>query len=305
MSGAEISVNDVSRMFKLGDEEIWAVRDINLKIEKGEFVALIGRSGSGKTTLLNLIAGLDRPSEGSVVIDGERVDLMNESELVNLRRKKLGFVFQSFGLLPLLSAYENVELPLRISGKKGRDRTKRTNELLDLVGLSSRSSHRPYELSGGEQQRIAIARALAAEPDLLLADEPTGELDSATATAVFSLLRDICRQQGITIVTCTHDRLVMEMADRIEEIDNGKLGVTTSGEVWGRVQSRQRSPFTAREGIAETEGGLSSLIGGDLTKFVDHTTSTHLDEETHPPRADELIEGEPDERWSRPDRENS
>ena len=223
MSGAEISVNDVSRMFKLGDEEIWAVRDINLKIEKGEFVALIGRSGSGKTTLLNLIAGLDRPSEGSVVIDGERVDLMNESELVNLRRKKLGFVFQSFGLLPLLSAYENVELPLRISGKKGRDRTKRTNELLDLVGLSSRSSHRPYELSGGEQQRIAIARALAAEPDLLLADEPTGELDSATATAVFSLLRDICRQQGITIVTCTHDRLVMEMADRIEEIDNGRF----------------------------------------------------------------------------------
>ena len=177
MSGAEISVNDVSRMFKLGDEEIWAVRDINLKIEKGEFVALIGRSGSGKTTLLNLIAGLDRPSEGSVVIDGERVDLMNESELVNLRRKKLGFVFQSFGLLPLLSAYENVELPLRISGKKGRDRTKRTNELLDLVGLSSRSSHRPYELSGGEQQRIAIARALAAEPDLLLADEPVASLD--------------------------------------------------------------------------------------------------------------------------------
>ena len=140
---------------------------------------------------------------------------------------------------------------------------------------------------------------------MFLADEPTVELDSATATAVFSLLLDICRQQGITIVTCTHDRLVMEMADRIEEIDNGKLGVTTSGEVWGRVQSRQRSPFTAREGIAETEGGLSSLIGGDLTKFVDHTTTTQLEEETQPPTADELIEGEPDERWSRPDRENS
>jgi ABC-type lipoprotein export system ATPase subunit len=303
MSGAEISVNDVSRMFKLGDEEIWAVRDINLKIEKGEFVALIGRSGSGKTTLLNLIAGLDRPSEGSITIDGERVDLMNESALVNLRRRKLGFVFQSFGLLPLLSAYENVELPLRISGTKGRDRTKRTNELLDLVGLSSRSQHRPYELSGGEQQRIAIARALAAEPDLLLADEPTGELDSATATAVFSLLRDISRQQGITIVTCTHDRLVMEMADRIEELDDGKLGAT-SGEVWGRVQSRQRSPFTAREGIAETEGGLSSLIGGDLTKFVDRAT-TQLEKETHLPTANEPTENEPDERWSRPDRKNS
>ena len=305
MSGAEISVKNVSRLFRLNDEDVWAVRNISLTIETGEFVALIGRSGSGKTTLLNLIAGLDRPSEGSITIDGESVDLMNEAELVKLRRKKLGFIFQSFGLLPLLSAYENVELPLRIAGTRSRDRKQRTNELLDLVGLSSRSQHRPYELSGGEQQRTAIARALATEPDLILADEPTGELDSATATAVFSLMRDISRQQGVTIVTCTHDRLVMEMADRIVEIDNGKLGDSSTGDVWGRVQSRERSPFTAREGIAETEGGLSSLIGGDVTKFGDQTEKSEQPSSGSAPAdsapADSApADSAPADRWSRP-----
>ena len=304
MSGAEISVKNVSRLFKLNDENVWAVRNINLTIEKGEFVALIGRSGSGKTTLLNLIAGLDRPSEGSITIDGESVDLMNEAELVELRRSKLGFIFQSFGLLPLLSAYENIELPLRIAGTRSKDRKQRTNELLDLVGLSSRSQHRPYELSGGEQQRTAIARALATEPDLILADEPTGELDSATATTVFSLMRDISRQQGVTIVTCTHDRLVMEMADRIVEIDNGKLGDSSTGDVWSRVQSRERSPFTAREGSAETEGGLSSLIGGDVTKFGDQTekpeqlSSENGDQTEKPEQLSS--ENAPADRWSRP-----
>ena len=219
MSGAEISVNDVSRMFKLGDEEIWAVRDINLKIEKGEFVALIGRSGSGKTTLLNLIAGLDRPSEGSVVIDGERVDLMNESELVNLRRKKLGFVFQSFGLLPLLSAYENVELPLRISGKKGRDRTKRTNELLDLVGIPSpedRVKDYPHQLSGGMQQRAMIAMAIACNPELLIADEPSTALDVTIQAQVIELLGELREKLNMAVILITHDlALVAGFCDEV------------------------------------------------------------------------------------------
>ena len=214
-------MKNVTRRFKVGGVEVNAVRDNPLTVEQGEFLALIGRSGSGKTTLLNLMAGLDRPTSGEIWIDGERVDTMSEGQLDKLRRHKLGFIFQSFGLLPLLSARENVELPLRIAGIGYGDRMVKVKRALDFVGLGRRADHRPYELSGGEQQRVAIARALASEPSLILADEPTGELDSATATAVFSLLRELARAEGITIVTCTHDRLVMEMASRVEELADG------------------------------------------------------------------------------------
>ncbi len=270
MAGSAIEVRHVSRRFKVGSEEVWAVRDISLSVASGEFVALIGRSGSGKTTLLNLIAGLDRPTEGEISIDGERVDTMNEGQLDRLRRHKLGFIFQSFGLLPLLSARENVELPLRIAGVGYSERGKRVKRALEFVGLGRRADHRPYELSGGEQQRVAIARALATEPSLILADEPTGELDSATATAVFTLLRELARAEGITIVTCTHDRLVMEMAGRVEELADGHLVTGEKREVWERVQHRERSPFAApmpaAEGL-EAQPALSSLIGADLSQF--------------------------------------
>ena len=282
MAGAAIALRDVSRRFRLGSEEVWAVRDVSLAVEPGEFLALIGRSGSGKTTLLNLIAGLDRPTEGEVEIDGARVDRMSEEELVELRRRKLGFIFQSFGLLPLLSAQENVELPLRIAGIGGRGA--RAREMLDLVGLGRRARHRPYELSGGEQQRVAIARALVTEPSLVLADEPTGELDSATATAVFTLIRDLCRERGVTIVTCTHDRLVMEMADRVEELEDGKLVTGHTGDVWGRVQARERSPFAAPRD--DQQGTLSSLIGADPAAFRRHEADDELAPESPPEAAE-------------------
>ncbi len=270
MGGASVEVRSVSRRFKVGGEEVWAIRDISLKVEPGEFLALIGRSGSGKTTLLNVMAGLDRPTEGEVYIDGERVDTMSEGQLDRLRRHKLGFIFQSFGLLPLLSARENVELPLRIAGVGYGERQKLVKNALEFVGLGRRADHRPYELSGGEQQRVAIARALASQPTLILADEPTGELDSATATAVFGLLRDLARAEGITIITCTHDRLVMELARRVEELADGHLVTGHHGEVWDRIQKRARSPFAAplpaAEGIEE-QPALSSLIGADLSAF--------------------------------------
>ena len=270
MAGSAIEVKRVSRRFKVGSEEVWAVRDINLSVASGEFLALIGRSGSGKTTLLNLMAGLDRPTEGEISIDGDRVDTMSEGQLDKLRRHKLGFIFQSFGLLPLLSARENVELPLRIAGVGYSDRQQKVKRALEFVGLGRRADHRPYELSGGEQQRVAIARALATEPSLILADEPTGELDSATATAVFSLLRELARAEGITIVTCTHDRLVMELAGRVEELADGHLVTGAHREVWDRIQQRERSPFAAAlpaaEGI-EAQPALSSLIGADLSQF--------------------------------------
>ena len=268
MPGSSIEVKNISRLFKVGNEEVHAVQDVSLSVPSGEFIALIGRSGSGKTTLLNLMAGLDRPTSGEVWIDAERVDTMSEGQLDKLRRHKLGFIFQSFGLLPLLSARENVELPLRIAGLGYGDRTEKVKRALDFVGLGRRADHRPYELSGGEQQRVAIARALASEPSLILADEPTGELDSATATAVFSLLRELARAEGITIVTCTHDRLVMEMASRVEELADGHLVTGERREVWDRIQQRERSPFAASPATGlEEQPALSSLIGADLGQF--------------------------------------
>ena len=284
MAGSAIEVKNVTRRFKVGSEEVYAVRDVSLTVGSGEFLALIGRSGSGKTTLLNVMAGLDRPTSGEVWIDGERVDTMSEGQLDKLRRHKLGFIFQSFGLLPLLSARENVELPLRIAGTGYGERTKKVKRALDFVGLGRRADHRPYELSGGEQQRVAIARALASEPSLILADEPTGELDSATATAVFSLLRDLARAEGITIVTCTHDRLVMELAGRVEELADGHLVTGERREVWDRIQQRERSPFAATPAAGiEEQPALSSLIGADLSQFKPASERVvHVAAEPHP-----------------------
>ena len=225
-SGAEdrlIVVDHVSRDFEVAGAPIHALRDVTFDVGKGEFVAIIGRSGSGKTTLLNVIAGLDRPTQGRVIIDGLEVSSMDESQLTALRRHKLGFVFQSFGLLPLLSAYENVELALRIAGATARERTKRTEEVLEMVGLTRRARHRPYELSGGEQQRVAIARALANRPSIVLADEPTGELDSLTAASIFSLLVEIVAREQVTVLTTTHDDLVMASASRIIELSDGAM----------------------------------------------------------------------------------
>jgi ABC-type lipoprotein export system ATPase subunit len=243
MAGARVTVREVSRCFRMGADEIWALRGVSLEVAPGEFLALIGRSGSGKTTLLNLIAGLDRPTAGDVLVDGRSVPAMSERERLELRRRTLGFVFQSFGLLPLLSAYENVELPLRIAGVGRAERVRRVRRALDVVGLGRRAHHRPYELSGGEQQRVAIARALVIQPRLILADEPTGELDSTTALSIFTLLRDLARVEGITIIASTHDRLVMELADRVEELSDGRL--VQDGRLRRFVSERARLPALA------------------------------------------------------------
>ncbi|MCA9831375.1 MAG: ABC transporter ATP-binding protein [Dehalococcoidia bacterium] len=272
MTAASIEVRGVTRLFKLGSEDVQALQGIDISVEPRQFVALIGRSGSGKTTLLNIIAGLDRPTTGEVYLDGNRIDNLSERDLTKLRRRDMGFIFQSFGLLPLLSAQENVELPLRIAGFGHGDRTRMARSALDLVGLTRRANHRPYELSGGEQQRVAIARAIATGPRLILADEPTGELDSTTARIVFNLLRALSREQDFTVVTCTHDRLVMDMADRVEELVDGRLVAPGEGELWKRVRETARSPFEAAfVGAPQTEesaSGLSSLVGADTTAFA-------------------------------------
>ena len=216
-----ISARGLTKVFGSGEQAVIAVNEIELDIMPGEFLAVTGRSGSGKTTLLNLLAGLDQPTKGGVVFEGRNLNEFSESQLVDMRRSRIGFVFQSFGLIPLLSAYENVELPLHIGGARWRERRQRAGEALELVGLGSRTGHRPYELSGGEQQRVAIARALVTGPSVLFADEPTGELDSVTGISIATILRDTARERGVTVVTATHDLALAGMCTRRLEMADG------------------------------------------------------------------------------------
>ena len=218
-----IAAQSVSRVYRLSGEEVHAVRGVTLDVPRSVFLALVGRSGSGKTTLLNLLAGLDTPTEGRVHFEGKDLAGFSEAEMVDLRRHRLGFVFQSFGLLPLLSAYENVELPMRIAGLGARERARRSEEVLEMVGLVRRAKHRPYELSGGEQQRIAIARAVVMRPSVVLADEPTGELDSANAHTIFSLFQRMVQEEGLSIVATTHDQTLLDMADRVYRMHDGSI----------------------------------------------------------------------------------
>ncbi len=220
-TSAIITGLDLVRVFDSGGSKVSAVSGVSLEVARGEFLALMGRSGSGKTTLLNLLGGLDRPTSGAVLFEGRDIAGMSEKEVTGLRRISIGFVFQSYGLLPLLSAYENVELPLRVNRIARSDRHRRTEEALGEVGLLPRSRHRPYELSGGEQQRVAIARALAVRPEVLLADEPTGDLDSTTGLSIGRLLREVVQEHGITVVVATHDPAIAAMADRVKEMVDG------------------------------------------------------------------------------------
>ena len=218
-----ISTRAVTRVFGSGDTAVTAVNRITLDVNPGEFLAVVGRSGSGKTTLLNIMSGLDRPTTGSVSFLGRDLAAMSDADLVELRRHKVSFVFQSFGLMPLLSAVENVELPLHIRGASWRERHQRALETLELVGLGPRARHRPYELSGGEQQRVSIARALVTGPDVVFADEPTGELDTTTAMSITAILQDIAAQRGTTVIVATHDLTLAGMCSRTESLEDGAL----------------------------------------------------------------------------------
>jgi putative ABC transport system ATP-binding protein len=227
-SGAMVEAVGLSRDYPAGDGVVHALRDVDLSVGRGHLVAVRGPSGSGKTTLLNLLGGLDRPTSGTVVVDGREISTLGEAELVAFRRTTVAFVFQTFGLVPILSAAENVEIPLRLVRADPRDRDRRVAELLDLVGLGERAGHRPFELSGGEQQRVAVARALANRPRLLIADEPTGQLDLETGHTIMALLRSVVRAEGITAVVATHDPAMLDVADRVVELHDGRLVQTRS-----------------------------------------------------------------------------
>jgi ABC-type lipoprotein export system ATPase subunit len=213
----------VTRVYRLGAREIPALRGVDLSIGPGKVVALRGRSGSGKTTLLNCIGGLDRPTSGEVWFEGKNVTRLSEGEWVGLRRHRIGFVFQSHALLATYSAQENVDLMLRLAGMKRHDRQRRAEEVLTLMGLAKWMEHRTFELSGGQQQRVAIARAIAPRPSLILADEPTGELDTATGQQILNLFRRIADQEGTTVLIATHDLAVDAFADEVYHLQDGRI----------------------------------------------------------------------------------
>jgi len=214
---------DLARTFRVGETKVEALRGVNLEVPQGQFVALVGPSGSGKSTFLNLVGGLDRPTGGELWIDGVELGASREKILTEHRRQRVGFVFQGFNLLPRLTALENVALPLIFSGVVERERLARARELLAQVGLGDRIDHRPTQLSGGEQQRVAIARALVGRPAIILADEPTGNLDSATGREIMALLRELNREQGVTLLLVTHDPEAAGFAGRVIRMRDGRI----------------------------------------------------------------------------------
>ncbi len=222
-SNVILKTENVSKVYMLGKNEVPAVTDLNLEVKAGEFVAIKGPSGSGKTTLLNMLGCIDKPSKGTVMLDGVDVTKMSESDLYKIRRNKIGFVFQTFNLLPYLNARENVELPMEHSKKSKAERKQRASELLKMVGLSGREEHRPQRLSGGEQQRVAIARALANSPAIILADEPTGNLGTKNKLELMKLLADLNNNEGTTIVVVTHDTHVASLCNRVLLLRDGTI----------------------------------------------------------------------------------
>ncbi|POX59735.1 ABC transporter [Streptomyces sp. Ru62] len=218
-----VRVEGVHKSYGVGAAAVHALRGVSFEVPRGELVALKGRSGSGKTTLLNIVGGLDTPDQGRVEVEGRDLARLGESELLRLRRDRVGFVFQSFGLIPILSAAENVGVPLRLRRADPREREKRVELLLSLVGLAGHAAQRPGELSGGQQQRVAIARALANRPALLIADEPTGQLDAETGHAVMELLRAVVHSEQVTALVATHDATLLDLADRVLELRDGEI----------------------------------------------------------------------------------
>lgn len=218
-----ITIKDLKKVYRMGQEKVYALNGINLEVKKGEICCLFGTSGSGKSTLLNMVAGLEKPTRGSVVINGIHVEKLNEKELAKLRQKYIGFIFQSYNLLPNLTALENVMLPLMFKGYPMRERKKEALKMLKAVGLENRINHKPHQMSGGQQQRVSIARAFVEKPEIILADEPTGNLDSKTTIEIMDLIAEMAAKYGQTILLVSHDTEASAYADRIVHIRDGVI----------------------------------------------------------------------------------
>ena len=223
-----VAADGIGRTFGSGHTAVHALRGVSFTVDRGQLVALRGRSGSGKTTLLNIIGGLDDPTAGRVWVDGREVNQMTERARLELRRNRVAFVFQAFGLVPMLSAAENIGIPLRIEGLRASERRERVAAMLALTGLSSHAEHRPGELSGGQQQRVAIARALAGRPGVLIADEPTSQLDHQTGRQIMELLLSVVRSEGITVLVATHDEALIDLANKVISLEDGSVATVSS-----------------------------------------------------------------------------
>jgi ABC-type lipoprotein export system ATPase subunit len=259
-----LEATGLTKVYRRGAAEVRAVDGIDLAVEAGEFLSIMGRSGSGKTTLLDLLGCLLRPTDGRLAIDGHDVIGASDAELARIRRDRIGFVFQEFNLIPTLNAIENVMLPLRY-GPRRSDGAARASELLELVGLGARTTHRPTELSGGEQQRVAIARALINEPAVVLADEPTGELDSATSERLIGTLRELNRERGVTIVVVTHDAGVAGATDRVVRLHDGRVVADARRgrrDFAGALAGATAGGQPEREGTGRVWARLGELFGG-------------------------------------------
>ena len=257
-----IETREVSRVYQMGATQVTALDRVSVAIAEGEFVSIQGTSGSGKSTLLNLLGGLDRPSSGEVFFDTQPLGPLNKKQMARYRRHSVGMIFQNFNLIPTMTAAENVKLALAFGGMRGLERHERANSLLDRVGLSGRTDHRPAEMSGGEQQRVAIARALANHPRVLLADEPTGNLDSRAGTQVLRLLRELNRDEGRTIVMVTHDPSAAAMADRVVFLRDGVVAGEVAGGSTDRVMEFFATLQPALDGEPMLAGGTAAGTGG-------------------------------------------
>ena len=244
-----LETSGLSKKYSMGEQSVYALDGIDFVVEEGEFVAIMGPSGSGKSTLLHLIGGLDQPSDGEVILAGRRLSLLKDKEITLLRRRNIGFVFQFFNLLPTLTAEENILLPVLIDGKKLRQYEERLSTLLDLIGLAERRQHKPEQLSGGEQQRVALARALITEPTILLADEPTGNLDSKTGIAIMELLRRSRDKLGQTVIVVTHDPRAASYADRVIFLRDGRVASELRFEVKATSSQNLRQIIETMEAL--------------------------------------------------------
>ena len=220
---AVITVKDLYKIYRIGDNRVKALNGVSFTINKGEFCAIVGTSGSGKSTLLNMLAGLEKPTKGEIVIAGEHMESKSENQLVKFRREHIGFIFQSFNLMGTMNAVENVALPLTFQGVSKRERMKRAKKMIHLVGLDKYWDHRPNQMSGGQQQRVGVARALVVRPEIIFADEPTGNLDSNTSQEIMNLMQSVVREQNQTLIMVTHDNYLASFADKIIRIKDGKI----------------------------------------------------------------------------------
>ena len=239
-----IQVKNLYKVYSVGQSKVYALNGVDFTINKGEFCSIVGTSGSGKSTLLNMLAGLEKPTKGEIIIGGKHIEKMNENQLVRYRRERVGFVFQSFNLLATMNAMENVALPLMFRGVSKKTRLKKAATILNTVGLEKHKRHKPTQLSGGQQQRVGVARALVVDPDIIFADEPTGNLDSHTSAEVLELFRKIVREQNMTLIMVTHDQHLAGFADKIFHIIDGKIV---------KVEEKKEVQVTTTKGDIENE----------------------------------------------------